>query len=337
MPGEEEPPERSEFVESVAAPTDVSFNGILVVQNLVLAALLILLIAFPAEMFNSTLLTHYEEIQNWRLLRGFRGVRAWLSALPSGAVLGAFAVGGSVLYSLLSPDFGWNRASLVLVLGMLVALLVVSVSYDVIRASYMRRRFGYPSRLRAQAMGLAVGMLLVLASRLGDFLPGYLYGVFTALVFARTPSDRQDGEGLAFSSVLLGVFALGAWFAWVPVRDAATEPGANLAVLVLDAALACLWVAGLGAIVFGLAPIRFFYGEQVKRWSTWGWWAIYGIGMLLFVHTLLHPARGFYGKTEDTNLGKVLAIFISFAIFSILFWGYYRYRHLWRRSKAVVP
>jgi hypothetical protein len=324
-------------VESITDPTDVSFNRTLVVQNIALAALLILLIAFPAELFNATLLAHYEEIQEWPVLRRLRGVRAALSGLPTGAILGAFSVVGAVVYSLLSPDFGWNRASLVLALGMLVALLVVSLVYDVVRGSYMQRRLGYPSRLRAQAMGLAVGLLLVLASRLADFLPGYLYGVFTALVFVRTPSDREDGEGLAFSSVLLGVLALAAWFAWVPVKEAATEPGANVVVLVLDASLACLWVAGLGAIVFGLAPIRFFYGEQVKKWSRPIWWVIYVVGMLLFVHTLLHPVRGFYGKTDDANLAKVLALFIAFAVFSVLFWAYYRYRHLWRRPRVSAP
>ena len=96
-------------------------------------------------------------------------------------------------------------------------------------------------------------------------------------------------------------------------------------------------MAGLGAIVFGLAPIRFFYGDQVKKWSRTIWWLIYVVGMLLFVHTLLHPVRGFYGKTDGANLAKVLALFISFAVFSVLFWGYYRYRHLWRRSRSVAP
>ena len=324
-------------MESVTDPTEVSFDPVLVVQNIALAILLILLIAFPAEMFNAALLEHYEEIQRWPLLRRLEGLRQSLSGLPSGIVLTTFAVGAAVLYSLLSPDFGWNRASLVLVLGMLVALLVISVLYDVVRASYLRRRFGVPSRLRAQAIGFGVGLVLVLASRLAEFLPGYVYGVFTALVFSRKPSDRQDGEGLAFSSVLLGLAALAGWFAWVPVKDAATEPGANIVFLVLDAALACLWVAGLCFIVFGLAPIRWFYGEQVKKWNRVGWWVIYVIGMLLFVHTLLHPTRGFVGKSPDANLAQVLALFVGFAIFSVLFWGYFRYRHLWRRPRVGAP
>ena len=325
--------QRSEFVRSVMAPGDVSFDIALVARSALLAALLVLLVAFPAELFNSTLLANYEEISGWFGGERLAAARETLQRLPGGLVLAGFAAAGAILYSQLSPDFGLDRASLALLLGMFVTLVVVSLIYDQARAWYLRRRFGVGSRLRAQVTGLLAGMVLVLFSRLANFLPGYVYGVFTALVFTRgDPDERQDGEGLTVASWVLLAVGMVAWFVWSPVRDAAAEDSAGFGVLVLDAALASLWVAAVAAIVFGLAPIRYFYGEQVKAWNRMVWWALYGLGMLVFVHAVMDPDRGFYGKSDEASLSSILALFVAFGAFSTLFWAYFRYRHLWRRT-----
>jgi hypothetical protein len=315
------------------APGDVSFEVALMARSALLAAALVLLVAFPAELFNATLLANYEEISGWFGGASVGRARETLRRLPGGVVLAGFAAAGALLYSQLSPDFGLNRASLSLLLGMFVTLVVVSLIYDQARAWYLRRRFGVGSRLRAQLTGLLAGMVLVLFSRLANFLPGYVYGVFTALVFTRgNPDERQDGEGLTVASWVLLTVGVIAWFVWSPVRDAATEEGAAFGLLVLDAALASLWVAAVAAIVFGLAPIRFFYGEQVKAWNRPAWWALYGLGMLVFVHAVMDPDRGFYGRSDEGSLSAVLALFVAFGAFSTLFWAYFRYRHLWRRT-----
>lgn len=329
-----EAPKRPEFVRSVPDPTEVSTDPIFIAQNILLALLLILLIAFPADMFNATLLAHYEEITGWF------GAGKWLdrsrqrmTKLPSALILGSFAGLSAAIYGFLSPDFGLNQTSFVLFAGMFVTMIVVSVIYDVFRSVYLKRRFGIESRLRSQATGLVMASIMVFASRMANFLPGYLYGVFTALIFTKkNPNEKQDGEGLAVATIVLGLVALLAWFAWIPVKELATADNPSLFYLILDAALASLWVAGLGVIVFGLAPLKFFYGETVKAWSNWGWRIIYGTGMVLFVHTVLHPTRGFYGKSNQTTLTAVLTLFIGFGIFSLLFWGYFRYRHLWRHT-----
>ena len=324
--------DRSEFVESVRDPTEISFSLRLLGENSLLAILLVLLVAFPAEMFNATLLEHYDEISGWFRASWIESLRGWLARLPTAAILASFAGAGALLYGQLSPDFGFNRASLALLLGMFACLLVVSLVYDVARAGYLRARFGVPSRLRAQVIGLLVGAILVFFSRAANFLPGYLYGLFTALAFQSSINRDDDGRGLAWASVWLGAAGLLAWFAWIPVEEEASEEGANLAVLAVDAMLPSLWVAALGAIVFGLVPLRFFYGEVVRAWSSWRWLLIYVVGTFFFVHVLLHPDRGFYGNSEDVSVFSVLALFIAFAAFSLAFWGYFRLRPLWRGS-----
>ena len=95
---------------------------------------------------------------------------------------------------------------------------------------------------------------------------------------------------------------------------------------VVDAALATLWIAGIQAVIWGLVPISFMYGQTVLAWNKFGWFAIYATGMLLFVHTLLHPGMGLYGSSSEASLVSVTLLFVSFGAFSLLFWAYFRFR-----------
>lgn len=326
--------ERSILVSSVPTAGDVSLAPKLLATSALLALLLVLLVGFPADMFNATLLEHYEEVSGWFNWSWLNHLRGWVSGLPAGVVLPAFAAGGALLYSLLEPHFGLDRGSLALLTGLFLSFLIVSLVYDVARSRYIKRHFDVTSTIRAQMVGLFVGLILVLLSRAAGFHPGYIYGVFTALVFRGALNDKEDGKALAVVSVVLGVIAVAAWLLWIPVQEMAVEEGASFLVLALDALLADLWIIGLGFIVFGLVPLRFFYGEKVKAWSFRGWLAIYGVGMFVFVHALLLPEEGFYEHSAETSLRSVLVLFVGFALFSLMFWGYFRYRHLWRGTKA---
>jgi hypothetical protein len=317
-------PERAAFVESVIPPSEVSLAPDLIAENVAIAAALVLLVAFPADLFNSTVLANYDEIAHWPVIAWTGGVRARMSTIPSGIGLPVFALVGALLYAQLSPDFGFNRHSLALLLGMLWALLLVSLVYDVSREAYVRRH-EVPARLRTQALILPVAIVLVVLSRLAHFTPGYIYGLFTAVIYLRPVDTELDGRGLALASAMLGGLAIGGWFLWEPVRRLAEEPGAGLPTLTLDAFLATFWVCGVGAIVFGLAPLRFFYGEAVKAWSTVGWALIYGLGLVTFLQTIGHPDRGFYARGHVPLL-TVLVPFVVFGLFSLAFWGYFRFR-----------
>ena len=182
---------------------------------------------------------------------------------------------------------------------------------------------------------MIVAAVLVFFSRVGDFHPGYMYGLFTALVYGRDLHDHYHGRALARDSVRLFAVAVMAWFAWIPVKHMAEEPGASFWILTLDASLAVLWVGGIAAIVFGLAPLRFFYGETVKKWSLWGWLAIYVPGVFMFVYTLVHPERGLYGSSEEASLFSVMLLFVCFGAASLAFWGYFKVRDARRDARAA--
>ena len=315
---------RSAFVESVLGPSELSLSPVLVAENLAIAAGLVLLIAFPADLFNATALANYDQIARWKVFAWSATVRKMVGRMPDAAKVPAFATAGAVLYAQLSPDFGFDRRSLALVVGMLCSLVLLALVHDVTRAFYVRR-FDIPSAVGTQPLLLLFAVVLVVLSRVADLAPGYVYGLFTAVIYLRPVDVRLDGKALALSSVVLGILAGAAWLMWDPVRELASRPDAGFPSVVLDAFLASFWVSALGTVVFGLVPLRFLSGEAVRRWSTTGWLAIYGLALMFFLHTMAHPERGFYSRA-DVPLPVVLVPFFGFALFSVAFWGYFRAR-----------
>jgi hypothetical protein len=70
-------------------------------------------------------------------------------------------------------------------------------------------------------------------------------------------------------------------------------------------------------------------------WNRGAWLALWGTGVFLFVHTLLHPQSGLYGTSSRASLFSVLVLFVAFGVFSALFWAYFRYRR--PRPPAELP
>ena len=332
---EGEPSPRTELVSSVRDPTELSFSLAHLVEAIVLTGMLILLIGFPAELFNATLLENYEEISGWFNWSWLRRLRAWVAGLHGAVVAVAFAGAGALIHALLEHDLHFDKGSFALVLGLFLTFVAIALIYDVMRKLHLHRRHELPSRLRAQMIGMVVAVIFVAMSRVGDFHPGYMYGLFTALAFGWDLHPSHHGRALALASVRLFAIAVAAWFLWIPVKHMAEQPDASFFVLTVDAMLSLLWVAGIAAIVFGLAPIHFFYGEAVKKWSFWGWAAIWVPGAFMFVYTLLHPERGLYGSSSEASLFSVMLLFIGFGLFSVAFWGFFRVRDLRRKPAGA--
>ncbi len=320
--------DRSLLSKGIRSADEVSTDLKTIAINLMLAAALILLIGFPADLFNATLLSNYDEVRGWFRFghRAVAGFERRFDALPTSLRLATFGFLGAVLYGFLDPNFGFNRGSAVTVVGLLAALGTISFVLDHLRNVYLGRTIGTVGQLKAYPIGLIVAAILVLASRLAHFQPGYVFGVFTGLAFQEELSERHDGKGLAVGSVGVLAVAIIALLLRAPIDNWASEPNAGFGVLVLDAALATLWLAGVGAIVWGLVPLKFFYGEVLKAWSFWAWLAIWGTGSFLFVHTLLQPQLGLYGTADRTSFFSVTVLFLSFGAFSVAFWAYFRFR-----------
>jgi hypothetical protein len=296
------------------------------------ALLAMLLITFPAQLFNRTLDENYPEITailharlpfaRGVLVRG-ESERARRSLI----VLITVVVLGSVLGGLNDPTFGFNGHSadtLVAVLATFTVGVVISISVGVAYRAWQRvDRTPSP---HARPAGLAVAIVCVVVSRLTHFEPGYLYGVVAGAAFQTKLTRRQQGHEVALLSLTTLGVAVGAWALWTPVRDAAstTHPGALL--LVADTLLASLFVAGVVNTVINLIPLESLAGRTLFRWHRGAWAATFFVSAFLLVDVMLLPAAR-EQRASKAPIVVTLGLFAAFAAFSLAFNRYFALRH----------
>jgi hypothetical protein len=293
-----------------------------VLHSAVLAGALVLLVGFPAEIFNKTLEENYDEIRGWfaRLRRGSR------RRLSEGTQLALFAVLGALMLCLIDPSAAFDRKTAALVLGFLVAVPLTMLFFELPTELYYTRKSGLLSTLRVLPVALAVAGVCALASRLAHFQPGYVYGLFAgyAALRDRRLATAQEGRGILFGALCTLALSLLAWADWgMSVSKAAAGPHPGFGLLVLDAALSSIFVLGVEGVLFALIPLRFLHGHRLARWSRATWALVFGMGAFGFAHVLLET------KAEDAGvapLAGVLALFVGFGAFSLAFWAYFRYR-----------
>ncbi|HYZ91885.1 MAG TPA: FGLLP motif-containing membrane protein [Actinomycetota bacterium] len=298
--------------------------------------LLLILLGFPSELFNNTLEEHHERIfgRLAGLRTRYRRARStWRRPgreplrLPAGVGFIGFAIAGGLIYSLLDPELGWNQASFALILGLITALGIGTLAFELPVLLY-ERRAGSHGRIRALPQAMLAGGGLVLASRLLSFQPGYAYGIVAGYeADDEGLTDEQQGKAVALGAISALTVAVGAWFAFSAI-DSKVEDGARFGLLVADAALSALVVSGIQGVAFTLLPVSFMDGATVMKWSRTAWAALQGLAGFALFYIVLRPAGGFVDYSSSTPAVAIFVTFAAFALFSIGFWSY------WRRQKA---
>ncbi len=193
--GSDEPPPahyRSSFPASVLDFGEIDFSAKVVGRNLLWALLAVLLIAFPSELFNKTAEENQDEIRGWFTRKSSLGktpLRERLGSLPTFAMFVGFAAFAAFLYGFLDPDFGADRASLALVIGLFMAIIVSTLVFEETVGTYSRARGG-SGFIRVLPAALAIAIPCILIARAVGFQPGYLYGVI-----AGSSSRRASSTG----------------------------------------------------------------------------------------------------------------------------------------------
>ena len=307
-PGGTQGRHRSVFPASLPSLGEISFAPWVVVRNLGLAALLMLLVGFPAELFNKTIEEHYDEMSSW-FSRRRRPHRKW----PTPIALPLFAAAAALLYALLDPDVTDDRATLALILGLFVAVLATTIASQLPAMADARSRLNSSTALRVFPKALVVAAVCVAISRLASFHPGYVYGIVAGyvLVQERKWVSHTDGRSVAIGAISLFAVTVAAWVAWTPLDHTLdnSQKTASLLVLFPDAILAALFVMGLECLAFGLVPLRILDGGALSRWSPRVWLALWGVAMFGFVHVLLDPETG---RLSSDNKGAILGMVLLF-------------------------
>jgi uncharacterized membrane protein len=61
---------------------------------------------------------------------------------------------------------------------------------------------------------------------------------------------------------------------------------------------------------------------------------IFGVGVFAFMHILIGPNTGYLSDLSLEALMAALGVFALFSVFTLLFWGYFRFIH---RPHAESP
>ncbi|MFI5253977.1 MAG: FGLLP motif-containing membrane protein [Candidatus Limnocylindrales bacterium] len=324
----------SAFADAVIAPAQLSLDPAVLIQSALVTLIVVVLLPFPAELFNRTLEENLDRIRAGLRRLPFSGRMVGAASAPGAPepassgplrLIGAtaFVLVAGLLYGLLDPSFGPDQRSLVTYAGLILALLAVTWAAALpIRAAH--RAAGDPGRWHAVGGTLLVAAACVLISRLAGFLPGYLYGLILGYRFARQLDGAGEGRARAVGAIwMLGLAAV-AWFTLGAVRSLGIEgtPAATIA----ESVLAALVVAGIEGVVFGLLPLRFLHGEPIFRWHKWLWGLLYAVGLFGFVAVLINPSAGVLAPSTHTSFLTAVGLFVAFGLASVLFWGYFRFR-----------
>ena len=315
---------RGRLALALVASAAPRFEAAPLVGSALLAILLLLFMAFASELFNSTLEGNYDEVAGWLRIWGRRA--AGISRFWGGPIgIGLFLALGAVVYGWLDPTLGLDLDSAATLIGLLIGLVVVMITFELPGMLMYRRRTGALPGLRALPWTLAAAAVCVAISRIASLEPGYLYGLLLGIVFAREPSDAEEGRQTAVGAAWTFVVALGAWAAlgWVRGDPA---PVTGLGGLAVETALAVIVVGGLEAVAFGLLPMRFLAGQALYRWNRPLWAALFGIGTFAFLYLLVGPHTGYLSELPLSGLMAAFGVFAAFGTISVLFWSYFRFR-----------
>ncbi len=316
---------RSAFVTALPEPDQISFNARALATSAIAAVAFILLFAFPYELFNSTVEENYDEIRHWFRLPA-RAVAA--TAHGRRRTVGFFVLNllAAIACGFLSPDFGWNRNSGVLLVGMFAALLVMSVVFSLPASIAIYRRFGERGTLNFLPGSLLVSIVMVVISRALDFRPGYFYGAMAGLAFTSALSEDSVGRVTAANWAFSLIVSIGAFLARAPVADAAAQPGASVWWIGLEACLVLIFLWGIESLAVAMLPMRFLDGKKVITWNRVAWSVLFFLGVFATVHVLFSPNSGYVGQTAAGVRIAVAVLFLVFGAISVGLWAYFRYR-----------
>ncbi len=316
------------WVASVPDLRHVAWDVRTVTLNALVAGLLLLMIMFPAELFNGTLKENYEEVKGWFGPVGRIGdmagrLRNWLGVPPI-VPAAAFALVIGASYTLLLPDAHADAASLRLILALAIGLGLTTILANYAAIAYTRLRFRTAGTVSVRWGALPFALACVVLSRFVHFEPGYLYGLVAGFEFHRELKRSQRGQAvLAWSLIGLAVVALG-WLAIEPMKHWVEESHRAFWPLVLEETTVAVTVEGLTALSLALLPMTFLEGSALYTWSRKAWVAVYGVVAFCFLQLVVHPE--FAGRESSVPTIVWVALFLGFGLLSLCFWAYFRFR-----------
>jgi hypothetical protein len=282
-----DPASESALTESIATFADLWANPVVVGVAAVVALVLLLFVAFPAELLNATIAEQYDraaENRGRRTPGWWTAFRAGIDRLPvvSGTILILIA---AVIFGFVDPRFGFDIVSLRVVLACAIATFILVLLASLIAGGISRRAWDITPSIELRPLGLVLAVVGVVASRLLDFLPGIMIGMLAGLVLlGSAPATARLRVTIVRAMVIWGI-AVAAWFGYSLFVGGLA--GSSFAGNLVIETLVAVTTEGLTALLVGMLPLRFLEGSIVFRASKRSWAVLYFTIALTWVVVVL--------------------------------------------------
>ena len=282
---------------------------------------LLLLVALPAELLNSTISENYD-----RITRRLPRVRAtwwqrfttWLqsSHLAGGIALTVIA---ALIFGFADPGFGWDVPSFRLVLACALALFVVGYLASIISGTIIKRRWGLDWVMELKPLGIVLAAVGVLLSRLIDFSPGFLIGLILGITVINTTNAAQRAKVTIVQASVVFVLSILGWTAY-SILSATTTPDSFLTALAFETT-AGITAEGLTALFVGMLPFKLLDGSEIAEYSKWLWAGVYAFIAATWMLVVVPSAWGEYASPMWTWI----IVLGAFAVVSLAIYFFFRF------------
>jgi hypothetical protein len=322
-----------------ALSTDLGVLG----TNLLLTIVVVITFGLTSSLFNSTIKSNREEIDGWvatgaRRIRPFtharRAVGNAVGRVPGrrlvarpirvGLILGVTGL----VYGFLSPDFGLDASSVLLFASIVLGVGFVTFLTEGGGALLASRRMRAPASVRLYLAAVLIAIMCVALTRLMDFQPGILYGfVASSVLLGSVVLDRRQSAVLVIvPSFALLAASLLAWAIIPSVRPLA-ESGGSWWLVLLQAALVTIFVAGIEGLFYAMIPITFMDGATVFEWNKLVWAGSFGLATFLFWHLLLNQNDAYLDALRQTRVAVALGLVLAYGAVTVGTWLFFKVRN----------
>ncbi len=316
-----DPAAPSSLTFSIRTVKDIVANPLIIGTAAAIGLVLLLLIAFPAELLNSTISEQYP-----RFSRRLPEVHTpwwdrfidWLKRTP---IVGGIVITGlaAFIFGFADPGFGFDVTSLRVVLSCALALFVVGYLASSISGAIVRRAWGLATAIELKPLGLILTVIGVVISRVLDFAPGFLIGLILGITLIGKTTVAQQAKAALVQVGVVFMLAMLGWLGYSFVV-AALEPNSFVTALSFDT-LVAITAEGITALFIGLLPFKFLDGQVIFQHSKVAWSAAFALVAAAFVMIIVPAAWG------DTSGPAWLwtAFIIGFAVVAVGLYLYFRF------------
>jgi len=331
-----------------ALSTDLGVLG----TNFLLTIIVVITFGLTSSLFNSTIKSNRDDIdgllaagaQRMRPVRAAgQRIRAAVDHVPGRRFVArpirvALILGVTgVVYGFLSPDFGLDASSVLLFVSIIVGVGFVTFLTEGGGALLASRRMRAPASVRLYVAAVVVAIVCVGLTRLMDFQPGILYGFVASSVFLGTVVlDRRQSAALVIVPALaLLAASLLAWALIPAVRPAAGTDGPWW-IVIAQAALVTIFVAGIEGLFYAMIPITFMDGATVFEWNKLVWAGLFGLATFLFWHLLLNQNDAYLDALRQTRVAIALGLVLIYGEVTLATWLIFKIRAGRRDASSVA-